>query len=97
MIRSRRGQSPWVVIVEPDVEASLLVVVTVYEVSNDGALAAGDLSQGPDICGVPAPLASNWGEEREDCGITGWPAHCRLRRVRPTVGRRDHGAAGGAT
>jgi hypothetical protein len=33
MIRSRRGPSPWVVIVEPDVEASLLVVVTVYEVS----------------------------------------------------------------
>jgi hypothetical protein len=33
MIQTRRGQSPWVVIVEPDVEAKLLVVVTVYEVS----------------------------------------------------------------
>ena len=33
MIRTRRGQSPWVVIVEPDADASLLVVVTVYEVS----------------------------------------------------------------
>lgn len=33
MIQTRRGQSPWVVIVEPDAEASLLVVVTVYEVS----------------------------------------------------------------
>ena len=33
MIHSQRGQSPWVVIVEPDVEARLLVVVTVYEVS----------------------------------------------------------------
>ena len=31
MVRTRRGQSPWVVIVEPDAEASLLVVVTVYE------------------------------------------------------------------
>jgi hypothetical protein len=33
MIQTRRGQSPWVVIVEPDAEARLLVVVTVYEVS----------------------------------------------------------------
>ena len=33
MIQTRRGQSPWIVIVEPDAEASLLVVVTVYEVS----------------------------------------------------------------
>ena len=33
MIQTRRGQSPWVVIVEPDAEAKLLVVVTVYEVS----------------------------------------------------------------
>jgi len=33
MIRTRREQIPWVVIVEPDVEAKLLVVVTVYEVS----------------------------------------------------------------
>jgi len=33
MIHSRRGQSPWIVIVEPDAEARLLVVVTVYEVS----------------------------------------------------------------
>ena len=33
MIPTRRGQSPWVVIVEPDAEAKLLVVVTVYEVS----------------------------------------------------------------
>jgi hypothetical protein len=33
MIQTRRGQSPWIVIVEPDAEAKLLVVVTVYEVS----------------------------------------------------------------
>jgi hypothetical protein len=33
MIHSRRGQSLWVVIVEPDAEARLLIVVTVYEVS----------------------------------------------------------------
>ena len=33
MIHTRRGQGPWVVIVEPDTEARLLVVVTVYEVS----------------------------------------------------------------
>jgi hypothetical protein len=33
MIRTQRGQGPWVVIVEPDAEARLLVVVTVYEVS----------------------------------------------------------------
>jgi hypothetical protein len=32
MIQTRRGQSPWIVIVEPDAEATLLVVVTVYEV-----------------------------------------------------------------
>ena len=31
IIHTRHGQSPWVVIVEPDAEASLLVVVTVYE------------------------------------------------------------------
>ena len=33
MVHTQRGQSPWVVIVEPDAEARLLVVVTVYEVS----------------------------------------------------------------
>jgi hypothetical protein len=33
MIHTRRGLSSWVVIVEPDAEAKLLVVVTVYEVS----------------------------------------------------------------
>ena len=33
MIQTRRGQSSWIVIVEPDSEAGLLVVVTVYEVS----------------------------------------------------------------
>ena len=33
MIHTQRGQSPWVVIVEPDADAKLLVVVTVYEVS----------------------------------------------------------------
>ena len=33
MIQTQRGQRPWVVIVEPDAEARLLVVVTVYEVS----------------------------------------------------------------
>ena len=32
MIHTRRGQGPWVVIVEPDAEARVLVVVTVYEV-----------------------------------------------------------------
>ncbi len=33
MIHTKRAQSPWVVIVEADAEARLLVVVTVYEVS----------------------------------------------------------------
>lgn len=33
MIQTRRGQTSCVVIVEPDAEARLLVVVTVYEVS----------------------------------------------------------------
>jgi hypothetical protein len=33
MIQTQRQQAPWVVIVEPDAEARLLVVVTVYEVS----------------------------------------------------------------
>jgi hypothetical protein len=33
MIHTLRGQSPGVVIVEPDAEAALLVVVTAYEVS----------------------------------------------------------------
>jgi hypothetical protein len=33
MIHTQPGQSRWVVIVEPDAEAKLLVVVTVYEVS----------------------------------------------------------------
>jgi hypothetical protein len=33
MIQVRHLQSPQVVIVEPDAEAKLLVVVTVYEVS----------------------------------------------------------------
>ena len=33
MIQARHRQSPWVVIVEPDADAKLLVVVTVYEVS----------------------------------------------------------------
>ncbi|MGH9418969.1 MAG: DUF4258 domain-containing protein [Thermoanaerobaculia bacterium] len=33
MVHTRRGQSPRVVIVEPDAEANLLVIVTVYEVS----------------------------------------------------------------
>ena len=33
MVQTRRRQGPWVVIVEPDAEARLLVVVTVYEVS----------------------------------------------------------------
>lgn len=33
MIQTRRSQSPWIVIVEPDADASLLVVVSVYEVS----------------------------------------------------------------
>ena len=33
MIHVRRSQVPWMVIVEPDADAKLLVVVTVYEVS----------------------------------------------------------------
>jgi hypothetical protein len=33
VVHTQRGESPWVVIVEPDAEARLLVVVTVYEVS----------------------------------------------------------------
>ena len=33
MIRTRKGGQPWIAIVEPDVDAKLLVVVTVYEVS----------------------------------------------------------------
>lgn len=32
MIKTRRHGRPWVVIVEPDVELKLLVIVTVYEV-----------------------------------------------------------------
>jgi len=33
MIHARHAQRPWVVIVEPDADVNLLVVVTVYEVS----------------------------------------------------------------
>jgi hypothetical protein len=33
MIHVRHQQRPWLVIVEPDIEAKLLVGVTVYEVS----------------------------------------------------------------
>ena len=33
MIHVRHLQNPWIVIVEPDADAKLLVVVTVYEVS----------------------------------------------------------------
>ena len=33
MIHVRHLHRPWIVIVEPDAEAKLLVVVTVYEVS----------------------------------------------------------------
>jgi Domain of unknown function (DUF4258) len=33
MIHARHAEDPWVVIVEPDADAKLLVVVTVYEVS----------------------------------------------------------------
>jgi hypothetical protein len=33
MIRSRRGERPWIVIVEPDTDLQQLVVVTAYEVS----------------------------------------------------------------
>jgi hypothetical protein len=32
MIHAHRAQRPWVVILEPDADASLLVVVTVHEV-----------------------------------------------------------------
>ena len=35
MIPVRHLQHPWIVIVEPDADAKLLVVVTVYDVSND--------------------------------------------------------------
>jgi hypothetical protein len=33
MIHSRHVERPWIVIVEPDADVKLLVVVTVYEVS----------------------------------------------------------------
>jgi hypothetical protein len=33
MIHVRHERSPWIVIVEPDIDARRLVVVTVYEVS----------------------------------------------------------------
>ncbi len=33
MIHTRRAQRPWIVIVEPDAGVNLLIVVTVYEVS----------------------------------------------------------------
>jgi hypothetical protein len=33
MIQTRHSQNPWIVIVEPHAEAGLLVVVTVYEMS----------------------------------------------------------------
>ena len=33
MIRARHLQHPWIVVVEPDADVKLLVVVTVYEVS----------------------------------------------------------------
>ena len=33
MVHARRAQRPWVVIVEPDPDVKLLVIVTVYEVS----------------------------------------------------------------
>ena len=33
MIHVARNNRPWIVIVEPDVDVSLLVVVTAYEVS----------------------------------------------------------------
>ena len=33
MIHARHAQGSWVVIVEPDADVNLLVVVTVYEVS----------------------------------------------------------------
>ena len=33
MIHVARNERPWIVILEPDVDASLLVVVTAYEVS----------------------------------------------------------------
>lgn len=32
MIKTRQHGRPWMVIVEPDVDAKLLVIVTVYEV-----------------------------------------------------------------
>ena len=32
MIHSRHVERPWIVIVEPDIDVNLLVVVTVYEV-----------------------------------------------------------------
>ena len=33
MIQAAKNNRPWIVIVEPDSDASLLVIVTVYEVS----------------------------------------------------------------
>ena len=35
MIHVKKNDRPWIVIVEPDDDASLLVVVTAYEVPND--------------------------------------------------------------
>jgi hypothetical protein len=35
MVHVRHVEKPWIVIVEPDADAKLLGVVTVYEVSND--------------------------------------------------------------
>jgi hypothetical protein len=35
MIHVKKNDRPWIVIVEPDGDASLLVVVTAYEVPND--------------------------------------------------------------
>lgn len=33
MIHTDHGRKPWVVIVEPDADAKLLIVVTAYEIS----------------------------------------------------------------
>ena len=44
MIHVRHQQRPWLVIVEPDMDANLLVVVTVYECPNDRALASSHVS-----------------------------------------------------
>lgn len=81
-------------VVEPDAEASVLVVVTVYEAP---PMTERSLQVTYRKGWTSASLAPNRREERADGGIAGWAAHRRLRRVGPTIGTREHRAAGGST